>query len=157
VWGGLHGVYLVLETMLKPLSDKAYSLLKITKNTFSFKLYRAGTSFLLVVFAWIFFRANTVTEAFSIVENLFVFNPSVLFGEGLFNMGMDQKDFYISIISLFLLVAVHWFQRDRNLYLKLQQQWTPIRWGVYLGILLIVMIFGIYGNEKQADFIYFQF
>lgn len=157
VWGALHGLYLVIETALTPLTNKLNAHYNINKALFSYRLIKVITTFLFVSFAWIFFRANTVSEAMQIVGKLFTFNPGALFGDRLFSLGMDPKDFYLSLIALMILLMAHMIQRNHNTYAWLQKQWIPIRWGVYLGILLVIVIFGIYGDKEQAAFIYFQF
>lgn len=64
IWGTLHGLYLVIENLTstnksKKRKSKLYTLLKI------------AYTFILVAFAWIFFRANSVEDSFIIIGKIF--------------------------------------------------------------------------------------
>ncbi|MEZ4968360.1 MAG: MBOAT family O-acyltransferase [Flavobacteriaceae bacterium] len=157
IWGALHGVYLIIEEVSKPITDKISRLINIDQNGFSYKFINVLKTFALVCFAWIFFRANSINDAFYIIDHLFVQNWSKLFGNNLFSLGLDEKDFYMAIISLLILFMVHWIQRTRNIREWLDHQWIPVRWGFYMGLVIFVLVFGYYGNYEKAEFIYFQF
>ena len=46
--------------------------------------------------------------------------------------------------------------RHVRAWLEAQQIW--LRWVVYMGIIIVLLVFGVYGPEFVAsDFIYFQF
>ena len=63
IWGALHGIYLCLELLLKPFKGFVITTLKIKKESFGFKLFQISLTFFLVSFAWIFFRAKTLSDA----------------------------------------------------------------------------------------------
>ncbi len=155
VWGGLHGLYLVLGEISQNIKQTIQP--RIAHNTFSYKLFRVVINFSLVTFAWIFFRANSLKDSFYIIENLFVNNFSKLFGEELYMLGLDKHDFNIAVLSICVLLFVHYLQRNLSLLNWLSRQWLPIRWGAYLGFIFIILIFGFYGNQEKIQFIYFQF
>jgi D-alanyl-lipoteichoic acid acyltransferase DltB (MBOAT superfamily) len=157
IWGALHGAFLIIEEIFKPTSDRIYRLIKLEETGFSYRLLHAIKTFALVSFAWIFFRANTVNDAFYIIEHLFVRNWNKLFDQGLFTLGLDEQDFRMAILSLLILLTVHWVQRKINIREWLQGQWVPVRWGFYLSLLIFVILFGYYGSDEKAQFIYFQF
>ncbi len=157
IWGALHGAYLIFEEITKPAADKVYRLMNIEPLGFSYRLIHGLKTFALVCFAWIFFRANTVNDAFYIIDHLFVQNWSKLFNKQLFSLGLDEMDFQMAILSILILLTVHWIQRKRNIREWLQGQWLPVRWVFYLGLVLFVLIFGYYGGNEKAEFIYFQF
>ena len=157
IWGGLHGAYLIIEEITSPISKRLLNKFKLNYDSFSYKFFQVSKTFILVCFAWIFFRANTVSDAFYIIKHLFVQNWSTLFGQELFNLGLDKEDFNIALISLFILITVHLMQRNYNIALWLKNQWLPIRWSLYLCMLIFVLIFGYYGGSEKAQFIYFQF
>ena len=77
---------------------------------------------------------------------------------GLATLSLDEKDFYVLLISIALLAAVD-FLRDRIcLRTALLRQNLVFRYAVYYCILFSILIFGIYGPEFDAStFIYFQF
>ncbi len=157
IWGGLHGVYLVLEEVLKPLKEKINTRFDFKTTGFSFKLTLVLFNFILVAFAWIFFRSNSIQDSFYIVQNLFVNNFSKIVGKELFTLGLDEYDFKVAIASLIILLSVHLVQRKTSLTKWVAEQWLPIRWGLYIGLILTILIFGFYGQNEKAQFIYFQF
>ena len=78
IWGGLHGLYQIIGYLLKPLKEKVIKTFKIKTEVFSFKLLQVLITFMLVNFAWIFFRANSFLSAITIIKNSFYFNPWIL-------------------------------------------------------------------------------
>ncbi|RYY07325.1 MAG: MBOAT family protein, partial [Sphingobacteriaceae bacterium] len=74
VWGALHGFYLIFALITKNVRNKINHAVFIGKNSFLPTL----TTFLLVCFAWIFFRADNLQTAFYIAKNIFTGIPSLL-------------------------------------------------------------------------------
>ena len=70
VWGALHGTYLISSIILSKPKEKILNFLKLKTLQFH-KLYQVGFTFLLATFAWIFFRANTITDAIYVITHLF--------------------------------------------------------------------------------------
>ena len=67
VWGALHGAYIVVETLIIKVIGKR------EPNAVQLWLQR-GLTFGLVVFAWIFFRANSLGDAMYVIQNLLDFS-----------------------------------------------------------------------------------
>ena len=63
VWGGIHGLYQVIADLLKTSKTKIREKMNIRTDCISWKLLQTVVTFGLVVFAWIFFRADTITDA----------------------------------------------------------------------------------------------
>lgn len=77
----------------------------------------------------------------------------------LLNLGLDQADF-IAIGVGCVVVALYGIVRERNLMgeRKLQKLCLPVRWALYYGLILAVVIFGAYGvGYQQVDLIYAGF
>lgn len=68
VWGGLHGLYLGCSVFYKPYQKKLHKALKLEK-TGLLKIWQMFITFHLVCFSWIFFRANTLGDAWYIVTH----------------------------------------------------------------------------------------
>lgn len=158
VWGFLHGFYQVVGDLLKPTREYFIDKLNINKNGFFHRLSQIITVFILVDFAWIFFRANTFRDAIGIIKNMFTFNPWVLFDGSLYNLGLDQKDFIVGILAIFTLIMVSLLRRNTRLINLIGNQNIIVRWVFYFTFLYSILIFGIYGpGYKAQQFIYFQF
>jgi alginate O-acetyltransferase complex protein AlgI len=161
LWGALNGTYLMAEILFqRGLGDKP------TPSRKWWEPIRTASkivlTFSLVCFAWIFFRANTVTDAFYIVShlgtglaavpyqlnNLAFIKMNILFGR-------DKFEFVFAVIALCLMIGIQILQIrfDVRELIRKQPQW--LRWSVYYVTLVIVLFFGAFNESQQ--FIYFQF
>ena len=158
LWGFLHGFYQVVGMWLKPLRDRLVKKLKIQRGNFWHKVYQVSMVFILVDFAWIFFRATSIGQALSIVKRLFAYNPWTLFDGTLYQLGLDRLDFIVGLLAILALVVVSLLRRKIKLRSWLLTQPTVIRWIGYFTFIYIILIFGIYGPGYEVQpFIYFQF
>lgn len=69
-WGCIHGIYLIISRAISPLKKKIKELLKTDGKP----LYRAvsvAATFFLVCFAWIFFRSESISAAWTITVKIF--------------------------------------------------------------------------------------
>lgn len=158
IWGTLHGVYQVLGDLLKPFKEKLIKTLNIRTHIFGFRLLQVLITFVLVDFAWIFFRAGTFTLALTLIKNMFVFNPWIFTNGSIFKLGLDQKDLLLALFGVGIVLAENLMQKKRNLRLEFSHQNIVLRWSVYLSSVIILLIFGVYGStHSMQQFIYFQF
>ncbi|HNX26864.1 MAG TPA: MBOAT family O-acyltransferase, partial [Phycisphaerae bacterium] len=138
VWGGLHGIYLVIERLLKTfVADIPLWHGRIFKAFFWF------LTFLGVCFAWVFFRAQTFGSAWAICRS----------------MAGITDDFSISGFSrvyafVAVIVGLHIYMRNRSLEYLVSKVPVPV-----ISLILAVMIFLIMMclNGDENAFIYFQF
>lgn len=157
VWGAIHGLIIVFEkatskTRLKNLNRLGLSLTNITG-----KLLFMTTTFVIVCFAWIFFRANSFSEATLLIKNTFVNNYIVFFNDKIYELGLKENEFKILFISILILIGFEILQKRRNITRILSFQPLIFRWGFYAVSVIILIIFGIYGDNDTSEFIYFQF
>jgi len=148
-WGGLHALYFLPLMLLNKNRDNIgvvaeNHLFPSIKDTFSMAL-----TFILTVFAWIFFRAESLRHAFSYIGEIFsssLFSLPVHFG------GWKAL---ITLIGVIIFMSAEWFQREKKhaLDLSLIRGGRFVRWGIYLIIILVIISFG----GQQQEFIYFQF
>ncbi|HAL19739.1 MAG TPA: MBOAT family protein, partial [Ruminococcaceae bacterium] len=73
--------------------------------------------------------------------------------------GMDKQDFLIVILGAAVMLVISTLQeKGINVRDTLAKQVLPVRWTVYICLVLSVIIFGAYGIGYDAvDFIYGQF
>ena len=157
--GILQFIYIVLEDLLGKVAEKVNHKLKIDTTTFGYKLYQVIRTFLLFSFAMIFFRADDMIHAIQIIQNIFVWNPWVLFdGTSLYSANLEMADFNVLIISLIILFGVELISRKGDVREKLAKQNIVFRWIILYALIFTVIIFGCYGAEyNPAAFIYGQF
>ena len=154
-WGALHGFYLIAAILLAGLKNKINHLLFLDRNPFVFKLVQVLTTFILVDFAWIFFRANSMSDALLIIQKIgqinFVLSQWI---ESLYTIGTDKTGLIVAVLSILIMEVVHLFDRDESFINKLNRLSTPKRWALYYVFILYFLFFGTF---SQQDFIYFQF
>lgn len=158
IWGGLHGLYQVIGNILMPIRNKINNAFNINTDTFGNRLFKTIFTFILVDFAWIFFRANSFSDSIIIIKNLFNFNPWILTNGELFNLGLNGPEFMMAIIGIIIVMIIDNISRKVNCIEELQKQNLCFRWFVYIATITIILIFGVYGSGySESQFIYFQF
>lgn len=109
------------------------------------------STFILVMFTWIFFRAENISHAFSYIAG--IFSPSV------FSIpdfpGLKKGIFVIILTFIFLLVE--WFGRNEDYAIKKLSfiKSMVLRYAVYFVIVLIIYFYD--NTSGNIEFIYFQF
>jgi len=106
-------------------------------------------TFTLVYVAWIFFRANSISDTFLIIKNLFVFNNNMDI-----NLFQFKADFYLSIVFVMGLIVFEIFSEYFDLVNKIRKQHFFIKLTLFLVGIFIIMALG---KWEGTDFLYFQF
>ena len=105
IWGALHGFYQITGYLTRNIRAKAYKRLKINQNGKIARAWQNACTFVLVCFAWIFFRANNVSELGILLNRLFFSWPSNL-GEiftSFNNIGYGTVQIAITILSVYII------------------------------------------------------
>lgn len=161
VWGGLHGVYQILGDLLKPVKEKCYQVCKVNKEAESFRFGQIFVTFSLTAFAWIFFRASSMSQAVLFIKRMFThFNPWVLFDQTLFTWGLDriEADVLLLGIVILLLVDLIHYRKKQDIGTFLLRQNTWFTWLVAIFFVVAVLVLGEYGIDFDSkQFIYFAF
>jgi len=150
IWGLINGSYLILFYTTKKIRSKIVGLTRLNKIPRIHLILQILTTFCLVNFGWIFFRANTVSDAFYIITHLFTdINPYLQN----YWLGMNIIGILIVTMSITFMLFVHLLEeriviRD---YISYKPIW--IRWSIYLLVLFAILLFGTF----EQPFIYFQF
>lgn len=161
VWGGVHGLLQIVESILSPAVVKLNERIGTKVNSISYKLGQMAFTCVLADIAWIFFRSETLTDALQYIARMFTrFDPWVLFDGSLYTLGLERMEVSILFCALVMLLAVSCikYRHHQNIDEFLKGQCIWFRWLVLLTLIFSVVIFGVYGPEyNAAQFIYFQF
>ncbi|REG89320.1 MBOAT family O-acyltransferase [Winogradskyella sediminis] len=158
IWGAIHGVILMIEKGTFKIRKNIFNKLGLLKNNFSNHLFFGLIIFSIVCFAWVFFRANSLSDSFQIASGFFNdFNLGDIFKKDTYLIGFKPNEFKIISIAILLLFMFEYLQRKHNIITYLNNQSTVFRWLFYLNIVLTIIVFGIYGDRNIQEFIYFQF
>ncbi|MCG6167128.1 MBOAT family protein [Leptospira sp. FAT2] len=134
IWGGLHGLYLIIERRF--FSERIQKLSLIPKILYSVFVFH------LVCFAWIFFRSDSVAKAIAIIRNLFSTGGAEL--PGIHSL----TNFFVLAILLHVYEYLPHFRKA--LKFKKRKVLIPA-----LGMLVAVVAVTL--SSKSVPFIYFQF
>lgn len=161
IWGGIHGLYQIVGNLTIPYRRNIKERFAVKDNSISYKMGKAAVTFVLVDFAWIFFRADSLSDAKGIVEGIFTrWNPWKLFDQSVYHLGLDVREIHIltaAVVLLFLVDLIR-YGKDQMIHCFLQEQCIWFRWGMMFVLFFSILIFGAYGPAFDAkQFIYFQF
>ena len=159
VWGLLHGLFQVIGYILKPVRDWCVNLFKVERNAFSHRVLKVLVTFLLVNFAWVFFRASSLSEAFLIIKNSLVFTPWMLADGSLYKHGLDSADFFVAIVGLIIVIVTDLVNYNGFVIReRILKQGIWIRYIIVIAAIISILVFGIWGpGYDSAAFIYQQF
>lgn len=151
VWGGLHGLFMVVSILWNRSGTALRLPFSIPANLVS--CIRVFATFNLVCLAWIFFRASSISDAFYIIQHLFV---NLKIDASLFAlMPVGWYDWLIAFVAILLMETIHWQQRQHgSLRDVVLRQPALLRWSIYYGLVLVVLMFGKFG---AGEFIYARF
>ena len=144
-WGVLHALYflplILLHRNRKNLDTVAEGRFLPNFRELSAMLI----TFILVVFAWIFFRAETLNQAFEYVSGLV--SRSVFYTPEIFPLE--------TMILILIMLIAEWLQRDKQHALQFEPVAMPkwSRWVIYYAVVFCIIWF----TGEQQEFIYFQF
>jgi len=149
VWGGMHGIYLASSVIWRPLQKKMYVKLHVNRiKILSF--WNIAITFNLVCFAWIFFRANSITDAWYIVTHMF----KGVKGVNSYLMSQNINELVITILLLILMAFIANHLKQINLYSYILSKNIYIRWCIYYLIVMSIITLGTFSDQS---FIYFKF
>ncbi|MBS1659482.1 MAG: MBOAT family protein [Bacteroidetes bacterium] len=166
IWGALHGFYLVFAIVSQKARTRLNQALGITRVPWLYTLTQVLTTYCLVTFAWIFFRANNIKDALYIAGRIPVaigqLGRFVLSGhyskdglQAIFGiLPLYQTDLVLCFLVIIVLEAIHFFQRKNNILSLVKARPLYQRWALYYLMIMIIIFFGVYENRQ---FIYFQF
>ena len=162
-WGALHGFYLVFAIISQKRRLNINQSIGIMKNGFVLKIVQIITTFILVDFAWVFFRAKNIKDAIYIITHLLSNIPQQLISAArnenfsrhrIIYLNQTTYEFFIAIAAILFMESIHYFQRNLELRVYFSKKSSFFRWVTYALIIYSIILFGEFSNNS---FIYFQF
>jgi alginate O-acetyltransferase complex protein AlgI len=134
IWGGLHAIYYLIQRFYKEKLGAKFNI-----HQFAYILL----TFISVSFAWVFFRANTVQDAWRYIGNMLQFDISqpIVVSKRL-------------IAILFVFVTYEWLSRHKSFPLEGLYFNKPRAWFYFYILTFFIYSYGIF---NRSEFIYFQF
>jgi len=147
-WGVLHGCYLIIENFCKQLGE----LLAIKVSPQLQKVLVPGQmllTFIFVCFAWIFFRASSISDAGQIITTMLSTSISDIVAVA------DLDHMLMPLLLSLLLFSADLITRNRPIEECIAAWPQPLRWAVYTCGFWAITVSAVFGVQQQ--FIYFQF
>ena len=141
----------VVGKLTRPPRKALRSALHIQEEGILRKLVAVPLTFCLTSFAFLFFRANSLGDAVTLIRAMVLdWQGSALAGEGLYQFGLDRGDFTVAVIALAVLILADLLNEWRDMGKWLEKQVLPLRWVAYLLLLFTILVFGIYRPNYDA-------
>jgi len=154
IWGGIHGFYLVFSAFTRSIRKRVHQVIGLDRVPKFHHYLKGMVTFLLVCFAWVFFRANHLSDAFYIISHLFTgwegFGTEVLAPF----WGPLKFKLMTGVISIGVLLLVHLLIGEDSFSHWLSRKPILLRWSVYYSMIVAILLFG---HFESKEFIYFQF
>lgn len=132
-WAGVHAFLFAPYVFLKSRSD----MLSLPRSLLGWII-----TMLSVIFAWVFFRANSLCEAFEYF--------SAMFSRSLFTVPNQ----YLSMLPwMVVCIGFEWLQRHREHALQIASWPMWVRWPLYVIVATVCIAY----QKRVGEFIYFQF
>lgn len=163
IWGALHGLYLTCNHIYRSLRSGSSGRLETGFSWF--------ITFLAVVVAWVFFRAETASGALHMLQAMFM--PA----KGWLATGMSKNDLTNALVSIALLLGfvtllpnVYQLMADEEPALlpkglepdlNIREKW--LRWlptrarGFAFGATMVALVVMLSRMAVYSEFLYFQF
>jgi alginate O-acetyltransferase complex protein AlgI len=149
IWGLLYGLFLSFSIFYRPYQKKFYAALGIEKAWF-LRFWKIFVTFNLISFAFVFFRSNTLGDAFYIITHTFAgkknLQPAFVFSQGKYELS-----FLFMAILIYFCISVLKKNCDVLSFLKLSLFKKCLAIYSFLTIILII------GKFHHSNFMYFKF
>jgi len=147
IWGLFHGLFIILER------------LEIIDTIFPNKILKHLYTLLVVIIAWVFFRAETLPQATQFITTMFggsKVDSNVFATLYYFNLEM----FVLFILAIILMFGIHkkaTFYFQRKISIRVQKNFLVqlIQYVILLGLFAVCIIY--IGASTNNSFIYFRF
>jgi len=154
-WGVIHGLYMIIESGGRRLAEKLPGVSGGAGLTRIYSVLKVFTVFVLVNFAWIFFRSPSIREACLIVSRLHCGWAGILDARGMFSsMGVTLRELCFAGALIVFLEIVSYFERDKGMCDLMSSRPWVVRWAFMLLVVMLIINFAV---TKSVPFLYFQF
>ena len=149
IWGALHAFYILLYMYLKK------NIIKHSSRNKSITILSTVFTFLIVTFAWIFFRANNLSSAFLIINHIFTMHATQPFQTVITNFkNLSEFGVFSTLFSLLMIIVLLFSESKLSANLT-NCNGKPILDIAFCSfILFLIIMLGVFNNNS---FIYFQF
>jgi len=155
IWGFLHGAYQVVGKLTRKRRDALYDKMGVNREGKVYAWAQRITTFILVDFAWIFFRANSTSDMGILLRRLFTawnIPPAEVFSHmGMTLVGGLTVVFAILIMNQMDSLVNHYDEPDGSGALVRRGVFVYLIWAILFAWMILLQ------SGSAGTFIYFQF
>ena len=151
IWGGIHGLAQIVENALNLLKQKHP---KAPGRASGF--FMTALVFVFCTLAWTFFRANQLSDVFTLFSRMFngISSPYNYVFQGLKDCLLTKRTLLQIILSLTLLTVYDFASLKTDVIEWVSGRKAVVRYLFYVGIVTLILFFRA---PMDATFVYFQF
>lgn len=166
ILNALYNALIISSTVaLTPAYKKLGEKLRVNTEAFSFRLFQMLRTFALLCVSRILTHAPSLEAALQMLKTLVrdrvfltISGLDFFLGSGgeIFSFGVNEREMLVLFLSILTLLVVGILQ-ERGVKIRetLSKQGIIFRWGMILLLVLVVLVFGVYGPGYNARaFIY---
>lgn len=155
VWGALHGIFLMIAIVKDDFLEKKG--IQFSEKNKIIHWINVFITFQLASFAWIFFRANSIQDAFTIIEKIAYGQYSIAgFKDSVSVLADNPKNFSRTLFIMLLMGLFYIVDPyvDKIIKGRVLLPKSYMKYILYSLIVASIILFGFFG---EVSFIYFQF
>ena len=155
IWGGLSGLFQILGDLLKKVRESLGALVHLKKGSMVHTVLSVICTFMLFCMSLVFFRSQSVDEAFMIMKKIFTgFDISSVFSTSPLSLGLGTFHLLILVFGLIILFAMDLYREKKGDMVSVFKDNKVMRWGMYYLLVTLILLSANFGAE---EFIYFRF
>lgn len=158
-WGMYYCIIIVSSLVLEGFYGRVKNRLHITEHSKWYGTFCMTRTWVLLLIANIILQVSSLGEFCTVFCR--IVGHGFLTGNriSLAALGWIRQDVIVLGIGLLVFIGVSIAkEKNKNVLAAIDRQILPVRWMIYYTLLLVVLLFGMYGPEHDAgQFLYMQF
>lgn len=160
-YGIYNGIFIVCGIIFSEYYEKIREFLRFDPNTVSWRLFRYARTFLIVGIGKFLSHGKGFNHFIPMLRHTFTGwqDLSFITNGSLTILGIEVPDWFVLIFAIAVLFLVdHWHEKGIRIRETISRQHIVFRWLIYYAVILLILIFGVYGpGYNAASFIYEKF
>ncbi len=146
IWGAINGFYLVIAVVTEKWRENIGKFIYLDRVPKINNVFQILITFVLACFAWVFFRAESASQALYIVKSIIAFKGPLF---------VDAPQLaYSAFAILFLLLIEFRLEYRHHSQLPFKSKYWFVEQSAYVFLIVILLTTGVFDGSQ---FIYFQF
>ena len=154
-WGLYWGILIIIETVFAQELQKASDAMHLDRHPFWHRLLQMCRTFIYFAIGRMITATGEPGSVFHIFRRFFSGIRVKTMVRSVKKAGLRIPDLAVIVISVLLLILVDILQEKWHLREEIAKMPLVIRWLIYYGIIVLIVLWGMYGSTYSAsDFVY---